>query len=91
MIQLLDILKIPWISIILDFVVKLLLLQDPITGIEYDSILVVINRLIKYIYIILYLKASTAEDLAYIFLRVVVANYSALEEMISDRNKFFIL
>jgi hypothetical protein len=38
-----------------------------------------------------YLKASTAEDLAYIFLRVVVANYSILEEIISDRDKFFIL
>jgi hypothetical protein len=32
-----------------------------------------------------------AEDLAYAFLRVVVANYSVLEEIITDRNKFFIL
>jgi hypothetical protein len=39
---------------------------------------------------ILYLEVSTAEDLAYAFLRVVVANYSALEEMISDKDKFFI-
>jgi hypothetical protein len=39
---------------------------------------------------ILYLKASIAEDLAYTFLRVVIANYSALEEMISDRDKLFI-
>jgi hypothetical protein len=31
-----------------------------------------------------------AENLAYMFLRVVVTNYSALEEIISDRNKFFI-
>jgi hypothetical protein len=71
-------------------VVKLLLSRDLIIGVEYDSILVVTDRLTKYIYIILYLKASIAEDLAYVFLRVVVANYSALEEMISDRNKFFI-
>jgi hypothetical protein len=77
--------------IILDFVIKLLLSQDLITGIKYDSILVIINRLTKYIYIILYLKANIAEDLAYIFLRIIVANYNALEEMISDRNKFFIL
>jgi hypothetical protein len=77
-------------SIILDFVVKLLLLQDPITGIEYDSILVITDRLTKYIYIILYLKASIAEDLVYAFLKVVVTNYSVLEEMISDRDKFFI-
>jgi hypothetical protein len=40
---------------------------------------------------ILYLEASIIEDLAYIFLRVIVANYNALEEMISDRDKFFIL
>jgi hypothetical protein len=49
------------------------------------------DKLIKYIYIILYLKASIAENLVYAFLRVVVANYNALEEMISDKNKFFIL
>jgi hypothetical protein len=78
-IQSLDILKTPWISIILDFVIKLLLLQDPITRIEYDFILVITDRLTKYTYMILYLKASTAEDLVYIFLRVVVANYSTLE------------
>jgi hypothetical protein len=77
--------------IILDFVIKLLLLQDLIIGIEYDFILVIINRLTKYTYIILYLKASIVEDLAYIFLRVIIANYNALEEIISDKNKFFIL
>jgi hypothetical protein len=86
-----DILKIPWTSIVLDFVIKLLLLRDLIIRIEYDSILVITDRLIKYTYIILYLEASTAEDLVYAFLRVVVANYSALEKMISDRDKFFIL
>jgi hypothetical protein len=90
-IQSLDIPKTPWTLIILDFVIKLLLLQDQIIGIKYNSILVVIDKLIKYTYIILYLEANIAEDLVYIFLRVVVANYNALEEMISDRNKFFIL
>jgi hypothetical protein len=39
---------------------------------------------------ILYLEASTAEDLAYMFLRVIITNYNALEKMISNRNKFFI-
>jgi hypothetical protein len=85
-----DILKTPWTLIVLDFVIKLLLLQDLITGVKYDSILVIMDKLTKYIYIILYLEASIAEDLAYAFLRVVVANYNTLEEMISDRNKFFI-
>jgi hypothetical protein len=76
--------------IILDFVIKLLLSRDLITGIKYDFILVVIDRLTKYTYIILYLKANTAENLVYTFLRVVITNYNTLEEMISDKNKFFI-
>jgi hypothetical protein len=48
------------------------------------------DRLIKYIYMILYLEASMAENLAYVFLRIVVTNYSALKKMISDRDKLFI-
>jgi hypothetical protein len=77
--------------IILDFVIKLLLSRDLIIKIEYDSILVVTDKLTKYIYIILYLEANIAENLAYMFLKVVVANYSILEKIISDKNKFFIL
>jgi hypothetical protein len=89
-IQSLDIPKTPWISIVLDFVIKLLLSQDLITGIKYDFILVVTDGLIKYTYMILYLKADITEDLAYIFLRVVIANHSALKEMILNKNKLFI-
>jgi hypothetical protein len=85
-----DIPKTPWTLIALEFVVKLLLSQDLITGIEYDFILVVTDRLTKYTYMIPYLKASTAEDLAYVFLRVIVANHSALEEMILDKDKLFV-
>jgi hypothetical protein len=76
---------------VLDFVIKLLLLQNPITRIKYDFILIIMDKLIKYTYIILYLEANIIEDLVYIFLRIVVINYNALEEMISDKNKFFIL
>jgi hypothetical protein len=68
-----------------------LLSRDLIIGIEYDSILVVIDRLTKYIYIILYLKANITEDLVYMFLRIVVANHNIPEKIISDRDKFFIL
>jgi hypothetical protein len=49
------------------------------------------DKLTKYTYIILYLEANTVEDLAYMFLRVIIANYNILEKMISDKNKFFIL
>jgi hypothetical protein len=77
--------------IILDFVIKLLLLRDIIIRIEYDSILVITDRLIKYIYIILYLKANIIEHLVYIFLKIIIMNYNVPEKMISDKNKFFIL
>jgi hypothetical protein len=72
-------------------VVKLLLSRDLIIGIKYDSILVITNKLTKYIYFILYLEANIIEDLAYTFLRIIVINYNTPEEIISDRNKFFIL
>jgi hypothetical protein len=76
--------------IVLDFVIKLLLLQDLITRIKYDFILVITDRLTKYIYIILYLEASIIENLAYTFLRIIVVSYNTLEKMISDRDKLFI-
>jgi hypothetical protein len=90
-IQLLDILKTSWTSIVLDFVIKLLLSRDLIIKIEYDFILVITNRLTKYIYIILYLEANIIKNLAYIFLKIIVANYNTLEKMISDKDKLFIL
>jgi hypothetical protein len=79
-----------WTLIVLDFVVKLLLLRDLIIKIEYDFILVVIDKLTKYTYMILYLEANIAENLVYTFLRIIIANYNILEKMISDKNKFFI-
>jgi hypothetical protein len=89
--QSLDILKILWTSIVLDFVIKLLLLRDPIIRIKYDFILVITDRLTKYIYIILYLEVSIVEDLVYMFLKMIITNHNVLEEIISDKNKLFIL
>jgi len=82
-------LKGAWKSIALDFIVKLPLLKDPLTGVEYDSILVITDRLTKYGYFIPYLEASDAKALAYTFLRVIIANHGLLEEIISDRDKLF--
>jgi hypothetical protein len=74
----------------LDFIVKLLLSKEVIIGVVYDLILIVINRLIKYVYFIFYKEESTAEDLIYAFNRNVIANYDILEEIISNRDKLFI-
>ena len=71
--------------------IKLLLLEKLIIKIKYDSILVITCRFTKYEYFILYMEALTAEDLAYIFLKIIINNHGSLEEIISDRDKFFIL
>ena len=58
-------------------------------GVEYDSILVIIDRLTKYIILVLYLESSIAKELAYAFLKEVVSRYRLLEEILSDRDKLF--
>ena len=79
----------PWASITLNFVIKLLKLKEPLTKAVYDSILVITDRLTKYRYFIPYKEASSAEKLAYMFLRVIAANHRLPEEIISNRDKLF--
>jgi hypothetical protein len=59
----------------LDFVTKLSLFRKLIIGMIYNSIMIVTDRLTKYAYFISYLKNFSAEDLAYIFHKYIVANY----------------
>ena len=54
---------------LLDFIIKLLLFKKLIIRIEFDSILIIINRLIKWETFISYKNLSTAENLTYIFLK----------------------
>jgi hypothetical protein len=64
-----------WQDVVLDFVIKLPLFRELITGVIYDFIMVVTDRLTKYVYFIPYFKSFLAEDLAYIFHKYVMANY----------------
>ena len=80
----------PWKSISMDFIVKLPKSKEDQTKREYDSILIVVYRLTKYTYIILYKEASTAEDLAQVLLKTVFIHYRVPDEIISDRDKLFI-
>jgi hypothetical protein len=59
----------------LDFVIKLPLSKKLMTGMIYDSIMVVTDRLTKYAYFIPYLENSLTEDLAYIFHKHVMTNH----------------
>jgi hypothetical protein len=49
--------------------------RELMTGVIYDSIIIVTDRFTKYAYFIPYLKNSSAEDLAYTFYKYVVANH----------------
>ena len=48
----------------MDFIIKLLPLEDTITGVIYDSILVIVDRLTKYAQFIPWRKKESADKLA---------------------------
>ena len=50
----------------------------------------IVYRLMKYIYIILYKESSTVEDLVQVLLKTVFIYYRVLDEIILDRDKLFI-
>ncbi|TPX16414.1 uncharacterized protein E0L32_012424 [Thyridium curvatum] len=75
----------PWYSVAMDFIVKLPKSKDPTTGTEYDSILVIPERLTKYAYFLPFNESHTAEQLAFTFLRTVVANHGMPHEIVTDR------
>jgi hypothetical protein len=62
----------------------------PITGVVFDSILIIIDRLTKYGYFILYKESLSAEELAYTFNKHIIGNYGISKKIISDRDKLFI-
>jgi hypothetical protein len=64
-----------WQDVALDFVTKLPLSRELMTGVIYDSIIVVTDRLTKYTYFISYFESFSAKDLAYMFYKYVVANH----------------
>ena len=60
------------------------------TRTEYDSIFVVMDHFTKETEFILYVEASLADELAYVFLRHIVSRHRLLESIISDRGMIFV-
>ena len=58
-------------------------------GATYNSILIIVNILIKYAYLKLYKKVSITKDLVYIFNKIVITRYRILNKIVSDRDKLF--
>ena len=70
---------------------KLLKSKDPVTGQEYNIILVIVDKLTKQGYFIAYTKEILAEDIAYIYTKEIFTKYRVLKKIILDRDLRFIL
>nr|XP_036575372.1 pol protein [Colletotrichum truncatum]KAF6781935.1 pol protein [Colletotrichum truncatum] len=55
--------------------------REPLTGVYFDSVLVIVDRLTKYAYFIPYKEASNAEEFAYTFLKYIIANHGTPKEI----------
>jgi hypothetical protein len=73
----------------MDFITKLPLSEEPSTGIFYDSILVIIERLTKFSIYLPYREATDAEVMAYIFYDRVVRERGLPKEILMNRGTTF--
>ena len=56
----------------MDFITKFSKLIEPTTKIKYNSIIIIVDRLTKYIYFILFKKTFDAKQLKYLFVDKIV-------------------
>jgi hypothetical protein len=61
-----------WILIAFDFIVKLPASKEPMTGVVYNAIWVIVERTTRYGYFILYKESSNTKELVYVFNRIIV-------------------
>ena len=74
-----------------DFIVKLLKLKNPITGQEYDSIFIIINKFTKWGYFIAYIKEILVKDIVQVYVKEVFLRHRVLDKIILDKDTRFIL
>jgi len=56
---------------------------------RYNSILVIINKLIKYLYIIAYKEKFIAKQLKYIILNRFIRYYNIFKKLTNNKDKLF--
>ena len=70
---------------------KLLKLKDPITGQEYNSIFIIVDKFTKWGYFIAYIKEILVKNMVQVYIKEVFSRYKVPDKIISDRNTRFIL
>ncbi len=73
----------------MNFIIKLFKLTNLATRDKYNSILVIINKLIKYLYIIACKEKFIAKQLEYIVLNRLIRYHNIFKELTSNRDKLF--
>ena len=73
----------------MNFIIKLLESEKLVTKITYDSILIIIDRLIKYLHLISFKESYSADQLEFIVLNRLIRYHDISKEMTSDRDKLF--
>jgi len=69
----------------------LLKLRDLIIGQDYNIILVIVDKLTKWGYFIVYTEEILAEDIARIYIKEVFIRYKALSKIILDKDLRFVI
>lgn len=82
--------KKPWEWITIDFITQLPRSKDSATRKNYDSIMVIVDRLTKYAHFLPVESTATAAQIAMVLLRVVTANHGMPRYITTDRDKLFI-
>ena len=73
----------------MDFITKLPKSKDPVTGITYNLIMVIVDRFTKYLIVVLFKETHTAEQLGHLLLDRLVRDHGVLIMIITDRDKLF--
>ena len=78
-----------WDEVTMDFITKLPKSKEPVEGIIYDSILVMVDRLTKYTHIIPFRETYSSEQLGYVVLDRLIRHNGIPKAFVSDRDKLF--
>jgi len=81
--------NVSWESVTMNFITKLLTSKNSAWGVKFDSILTIVDRLIKYTMFISFKKTATASVLTYTILQELVNNHRLSKKFITDRDKLF--
>ena len=81
LLQLVKLASKPWEVILWDFIIKLPKLKDPITGQEYDSIFIIVDKFTKWGYFIAYTEEILIEDIVQVYIKKVFSRNRALDKI----------